>query len=336
MGHKFKYTLIPLMLALLLVFTGCSQKPNNSGSSSTSSAVSESSSQSAEPQSRYDQIFDPSGDDGKLVVRFLYTATGTDTKSGDSTIIKTPDGKVMLVDGSAPETAGQIKKYLDALGITKIDAIVATHPHIDHIGGLTQIIYQYDVDKVYRSEMEYPTKTNQNFLKAIEDKGIETVILKDGMSFDFGETKVEVYSPVEGFEYPSTFPDSSTDFINNHSLVFKMTYKESSLLMTGDLYVTGETDLLKRHGDELQADILKMPHHGDSTSSSISFIKAVQPKVAVGMYDRLASLDTYKAYRNNDSLAYITAIDGCVMVVADGTRDYKIVTEKDRTSDFLK
>lgn len=334
MKNKLRFRLIPLLIIVLLLLTSCGQKQPAGGSSAAPTPTEAQS--STEPVSRYKEIFDPSGDAGNLVVRFLYTSTGTDTKSGDSTIIKTPDGKVMLIDGSAPETAHTLKKYLDDLGIKKIDAIVATHPHVDHIGGLTQIVYQFDVEKVYRSKVEYPTNTNKNFLKAIEDKGIETVILKDGMNFDFGETKVEVFNPVDKIEYPAAFPDSSTDFLNNHSVVLKMTYKDSSVLLPGDLYVTGETGLLERHGDELQADILKMPHHGDDTSSSISFIKAVQPKVAVAMYDRLASLSTYNSYRKNGSLAYITAVDGCVKVVANGTKEYKIVTEKDRTSDFLK
>jgi competence protein ComEC len=339
MSNRLKLKVLPLLIAIIMLFAGCSKAGNTSGTDGKNTPTPAAAGQTQQPTqaaNRHAEIFDPSKDAGKLVVRFLYTSTGTDTKSGDSTIIKTPDGKVMLIDGSAPETANTIKQALDALGIKKIDALVASHPHIDHVGGLTQIVYQYDIDKVYRSKVEYPTKTNDNFLKAIEDRGIETVILKDGMSFDFGDTKVDVYSPTDDITYPKGFPDNSTAFLNDNSVVLKMTYKDSKILLPGDLYIGGEKSLLDRHEKDIQADILKMPHHGSDTSSSSTFIDAVQPKVAVAMYDQLASLSVYNSYRKRNVQAYITAVDGSVMVVADGTREYKVVTEKDRTSDFLK
>lgn len=336
---QYKIKILPLLLAILILLSGCFAGGNGSGTAvgnvnppvETGQKV-----ETAKTISRYAEIFDPSKDAGKLVIRFLYTSTGTDTKSGDSTIIKTPDGKVMLIDGSAPETASTLSKYLDALGIKKIDAIVASHPHIDHIGGLTRIIYQYEVGRIYRSAVEYPTNTTKDFLKAIEDRKVETVLLKDGMSFEFGETKVDIYNPVEEIQYPENFPDSSTAFLNDNSVVLKMTYKNSKVLLPGDLYIGGEKSVLDRHEKDLQADILKMPHHGAETSSSSTFIKAVQPKIAVAMYDQLASLNVYNSYRKNGSKAYITAVDGCVKVVADGTAEYTVVTEKDRTNDFLK
>lgn len=326
MNRKHLFSIISLLMIFLIVLSGYPKEvllavENNVNLTNAN---------------RYDEVFDVSEDEGNLIIRFLYTSTGTDTKSGDSTLIKTPDGKVMLIDGSAPETANTLSKYLDDLGIQKIDAIVASHPHIDHVGGLTQIIYNYKVGEVYRSEVNYPSETNNNFLKAIEEKNIETVILKDGMSFNFGETKVEVFNPIKEIDYPNKFPESSTSFINDHSLVLKMTYKDSTLLLTGDIYITGERRILERHGEELQADILKIAHHGDDTSNSSPFIKAVQAKIAVAMYDRLASLGVYNSYRKNGSKAYITAIDGNIKIIADGTREYRLITEKDRESAFLR
>jgi competence protein ComEC len=315
-----------------MLLTSCGQK-QPAGTNSNSPTPTPTKSESV---SRYKEVFDTSQDAGNLVVRFLATKTTSDTKAGDSTIIKTPDGKVMLIDASAPETWQTIEKYLKDLGIKKIDAIVASHPHVDHVGGLAQVIKDFEVGKVYRSKVDYPSNTNKDFLKAVEDKKIETVILKDGMSFDFGNTKVDVYSPTDDIQYPSTFPDNSTAFLNDHSLVLKMTYKDSTVLLPGDLYAAGESNLLERHAKDIQADILKIPHHGADTSSTIPFIEAVKPKVAVAEYDELASLSTYNSYRKRNSLVYITAVDGNVKVTANGTKDYKVVTEKDRTSDTLK
>lgn len=339
MKNYFKYKIIPLVIIIFVFLSGCGRDVNVSEANVNNTASPSETVQNQQQVttvSRYGEIFDPTKDTGKLVVRFLYSKTGTDTKSGDSTIIKTPDGKVMLIDGSAPETAHTIKKYLDALGIKKIDAIVASHPHIDHIGGLAQIVYQYNVERVYRSNLEYDTSSNNNFLKAVNDKKVETVILKDGMSFNFGDIKVDVYNPVEEIKYPKGYPNSSTAFINDNSVVLKMTYKESSLLFPGDLYIGGEASLLERHQKDIQADILKMPHHGDETSSSSTFIKAVQPKIAIAMGDQLYSLSVYNSYRKNNSKAFITAVDGCVKVMANGTKEYEVVTEKDRESDLLK
>lgn len=341
MRNKFNlaFRILLLLIAVLILPAGCANDGNVSGTAvgSVKPAVEAGQNlETAKTANRYSEIFDPSKDAGKLVIRFLYTSTGTDTKSGDSTIIKTPDGKVMLVDGSAPETANTLSKYLDALGIKKIDAIVASHLHIDHIGGLIQIINKYDVGKVYRSAVEHPTSITTGFLKAIDNKKIETVTLKDGMGFEFGGTRIDVFNPVADIKYPQGFPNNSTAFLNDNSIVIKMTYKNSTALLPGDLYIGGEKSVLDRHEEELRADILKMPHHGDETSSSSTFIKAVQPKIAVAMYDRLASLNVYNSYRKNNVKAYITAVDGNVKVVADGTTEYTVVTEKDRASDLLK
>jgi competence protein ComEC len=340
MENKFKFKIIPLIVAIMMFVSGCGINGNPASKETNNSALpSSSNSSTSQTANRYKEVFDTSKDAGNLVVRFLYTkttSTDPETRSGDSTLIKTPDGKVMLVDGSMTDCGDQIIKYLKTMGIKKIDAIVASHPHIDHIGGLPAIIKEFEVGKVYRSELDYPTGPNGNFLQAVKDKVIETVILKDGMSFDFGDTKIQVLNPAPGFEYPKGFPSSSTQFINDQSLVLKMTYKDSSLLLPGDIYITGEKNLLDRHGNEIQADILKIPHHGYNTSSSPSFISAVKPQIAVAEFERLASLDIYNAYRRKDAKTYITEIDGNVKVVANGTKQYEVVTEKDRQGTLLK
>lgn len=286
--------------------------------------------------SRFEEVFDAEAVKGKMAVWFLATKTGTDTKSGDSTLVRTPNGKYILIDGSAPETVHQLKSYLDALGIKELEAIIATHPHIDHVGGLTQIIYQLPVHKIYRSNVDYPTNTNQMFLEAIEAKGIETVILKEGMTVEIDGVTIDIFNPTETVTYPKDFPEGSTAFINDNSVVAKFTYKESTLLLPGDLYVSGEASVIERFGDRLQADVMKMSHHGDDTSNTPTFIKTIKPKIAVAEFDRLASLNVYNSYRKNGAEAYITAIDGNVRVIMDGTKNYEVLTEKDRIGDFLK
>jgi competence protein ComEC len=118
--------------------------------------------------------------------------------------------------------------------------------------------------------------------------------------------------------------------------VAKFTYKESTLLLPGDLYVSGESSVLERYGEKIQSDIMKMSHHGDDTSNTPTFIKTIKPKIAVAEFDRLASLSVYNSYRKNGAEAYITAIDGNVRITMDGTRNYEVLTEKGRIGDFLK
>lgn len=287
-------------------------------------------------EDRYDQIFDASQDPGRLTARFLKLTTRSDEKSGDSTILTSPDGKVMIIDAGNPSTYVDVDRALKALGITRIDYLVASHPHVDHIGSFAQLIRNYEVGAVYTSEVVYPTSHYKNYMAAIEETNTPHIILKDGDSFMFGEhVLVEVLHPLPGVEYYDGYPNSSTQFINNLSVVMKLTFNESTFLFAGDLYTDGERNVVERHGERLRADILKVPHHGDSTSSSKRFREAVQAKVGVMMHDAIADLNVYKKYRREETMVYISSIDGSVLVSTAGDGEYTVMTQYDRTTTFL-
>lgn len=287
-------------------------------------------------EDRYDQIFDASQDPGRLTARFLKLTTRSDEKSGDSTILTSPDGKVMIIDAGNPSTYVDVDRALKALGITRIDYLVASHPHVDHIGSFAQLIRNYEVGAVYTSEVVYPTSHYKNYMAAIEETNTPHIILKDGDSFMFGEhVLVEVLHPLPGVEYYDGYPNSSTQFINNLSVVMKLTFNESTFLFAGDLYTDGERSVVERHGERLRADILKVPHHGDSTSSSKRFREAVQAKVGVMMHDAIADLNVYKKYRREETMVYISSIDGSVLVSTTGDGEYTVMTQYDRTTTFL-
>ena len=287
-------------------------------------------------EDRYDQIFDAAQDQGRLTARFLKLTTRSDEKSGDSTILTSPDGKVMVIDAGNPSTYVDVDRALKALGITRIDYLVASHPHVDHIGSFAQLIRNYEVGAVYTSEVVYPTSHYKNYMAAIEQTNTPHIILKDGDSFMFGEhVLVEVLHPLPGVEYYDGYPNSSTQFINNLSVVMKLTFNESTFLFTGDLYTDGERSVVERHGERLRADILKVPHHGDSTSSSKRFREAVQAKVGVMMHDAIADLNVYKKYRREETIVYISSIDGSVLVSTTGDGEYIVMTQYDRTTTFL-
>jgi competence protein ComEC len=115
----------------------------------------------------------------------------------------------------------------------------------------------------------------------------------------------------------------------------KITYGESSFLFGGDLYTSGEKDVVERYGDRLHVDVFKVGHHGDSTSSSKSYRTAISAKIAVMMHDAIADLNVYRKYKREGADTYITSIDGCVLVSTAGNGEYTVITQYDRMNDFL-
>jgi competence protein ComEC len=221
--------------------------------------------------------------------------------------------------------------------VEKIDAIVATHPHIDHIGGLTHILYQFPADVVYMPRIEYPTETYRSFMEAIRNRSIRVEYLEEGSEFKFGgEVKVSVFNPEATIKYPENYPENSTQFINNRSLVLKFIFRESTMLFMSDVYMAREAELIEKFGQALKADVIKVGHHGKDTSSTKPFIRSIEPEVAVIMHDGVASVQVYKNYRKVGSEVFLTYLDGTVKVSADGSRDYGVLTQTDRQSDFLK
>lgn len=285
---------------------------------------------------RYDQIFDASQDAGRLTARFLQLTTRSDDKSGDSTILTSPDGKVMIVDAGNPSTFIDIQNALDSLGITRIDYLVASHPHVDHVGSFAQLIYGYDIGAVYTTEVEYPTSHYRNYMEALEVTETPHVILAEGDTFMFGDhVLVEVFHPAPGIEYYEGYPEGSTQFINNLSLLMKLTYGDSSFLFTGDLYTNAEREIAATYGERLRSGVLKVPHHGAGTSSSRPFRDAVGAEVAVMMSDAIEELRIYRNYSNAGTDTYITSIDGSVLVSTVGDGSYTVISQFDRVGDFL-
>lgn len=285
---------------------------------------------------RYDEIFDASQDAGRLTARFLKLTTRTEDKSGDCTILTSPDGRVMVIDAGNPSCFVDVDNALRALRVKHIDYLVASHPHVDHVGSFAQLIYAYDVGAVYTSELVYPSPSYDDYMEAIRKTQTPHIILAEGDTFSFGKfVQVEVLHPGSGIEYYEGYPAQSTQFVNNHSLVLRLTYGESSFLFGGDLYTSAERDLVRRHPDKLDVDVFKVGHHGDSTSSTKSYRTAISPKIAVMMHDAIADLRIYRKYKEEGADTYITSIDGCVLVSTVGDGEYTVLTQYDRASNFL-
>lgn len=180
------------------------------------------------------------------------------------------EGKTMLIDGGNPEDAKNIENTLHNLNVSTLDYVVATHPHADHIGGLSTIIKDFNVKAVMMTDKKMTTTIYLNLLKAIGAKGLKITQPKLGGSYSLGGASFTVIAP----------NSKNYEDINDSSIVIRMTYKSRSFLFMGDASKASETDILKK-GYTLQADVLKVGHHGSSTASTAAFLKVVSPKIAL-------------------------------------------------------
>jgi len=195
-----------------------------------------------------------------------------DVGQGDCTLIQLPENKVMLIDAGENGYEDKIFEYIDNLGIEKIDYLVATHPHSDHIGGMEEIIREYDIGEIYMPNAVTSTKTYENVLDEIAGKNMKINSAYAGKTiFDYSGVRAEIISPQKGAEF---------DDLNNYSVVIRLVYGEKSFLLMGDAEKEIEEYILKNHTD-LKSDVIKVGHHGSSTSSKAEFIESVKPEYAV-------------------------------------------------------
>jgi len=195
-----------------------------------------------------------------------------DVGQGDAALVKTDDANI-LIDAGPGISASELKRYLDNQNVTTIDYFITTHPHEDHIGGADDVIYNYQVKNVimpYIPESEMPTtKVFENMLDAIEEKKVNVIQAKPGDKYDFGEDYFEILGPVE--EYKD---------LNMLSVITRFSVDGKKFVFTGDAEKESELDTLREFPD-LSADVLKVSHHGSSTSSDEKFIKALSPDIAI-------------------------------------------------------
>jgi beta-lactamase superfamily II metal-dependent hydrolase len=207
----------------------------------------------------------PEVDSGALRVHFL------DVGQGDCILVQLPNGRNMLVDAGKNDSADTILKYLKTQKVARLDYLIGTHPHEDHIGALDTVIQSLPVGEILLPKATTNTRTYQNLLEAIAGKGLQVTTAKAGVTLLEEEgLSVKLLAPV----------GSSYEELNNYSAVVKITYREISFLLAGDAQAESEEEMLKR-GVDVRADVLKVGHHGSNTSTSSAFLGAVKPKYAV-------------------------------------------------------
>lgn len=194
-----------------------------------------------------------------------------DVGKGDSTLINLPDGKNILVDAGSPAAGPGLVKYLRSIGTRRIDHLIFTHPHDDHIGGVFNIISEFEVGSFYDNGISnFQSAIYRDYLKSVRSDLAKYRILQAGEQLSFGELKIEVINPL--------LPPTGN--LNDDSIVLRLHYGDVRVLLSGDMGKVGEKRLLNI-GTELSSHVLKVGHHGADNACSEEFLTAVGPQAAV-------------------------------------------------------
>jgi len=235
-----------------------------------------------------------------------------DVGQGDSTLIETPGGKTVLIDGGMPKGGEKVRAYLKQAGIKRIDLLIASHPDMDHIGGLLPILNEIKIGRILDSGKLHSTMIYQRYLELIRKKGIpfEIAVQDDFIQVDPSIT-LQVLNAY----------DRDKENNNEASIVLKLSYKKTSFLLMADAEIEQEKGMLKQY--DLEADILKVGHHGSKTSTSFGFLQAVQPKAAILTYHKYNRFGhpVSRVVRNLwrvDADIYSTAVFGDIVVQTNG------------------
>ncbi len=247
----------------------------------------------------------------KLVVDYI------DVGQADSILLRNKD-KTMLIDAGTNEQGKNVVSYLKEEGISKIDYLIGTHPHEDHIGGLDDVINNFDIGKIYMPKRQTTTKTFKDVLSAIKNKNLTITQPKKGEIIDLGQAKCEFM----------TEPIIDDDNINLSSLTLRVEFGNNSFLFMGDAEKQNEKTITWP-----KTDVLKVGHHGSDTSSSKEFLEQVNPKYAIIM---VGEGNTYKLPKQpiidriekQGSKIYRTDKNGNIKIISDGN-NLEIKTEKE-------
>ena len=226
---------------------------------------------------------------------------------GDCILIQTPNNKNILIDGGLPLAGDDVVKYIKDRKISKIDIIVLTHPHIDHCGGLFDVIANFKIDKFYMPVNNCDLKNCNEVVNLSQAKGIplKYIMARDSIFVD-PALQIDIFAPNN--EY---YKDC-----NNSSIVLKLTFNKISFLFTADAEWISEYEMLKKKYD-LKADVYKVPHHGTDELNK-KFFKKVSPRYAViTNNDTLVCTTVLKELRKRN-VAIFTTVSSSVIFTSNG------------------
>ena len=239
---------------------------------------------------------------------------------GDSEFIELPGGQTMLIDASTYEYGQVITDFIKSRGHERIDYLIATHPHADHIGGMTTILDNFDVGDIFMPNALTNTKTYENLLTKILEKEIPVTEAKAGLNI--------LYNNILSVSMLAPSSEIYSD-LNNYSAVVRIVYNDTSFLFMGDAEVKSENEILKSFSiSDIRSNVIKIGHHGSSTSTSSEFIQSVSPQYAViscGINNEYGHPheQTINRLLNLGIEVLRTDISGTIQFVSDGNTIYK-------------
>lgn len=256
---------IPCVIILLLAAFMTMPDSNGIDNGTASPGIEAAQTEGFTEQTAAEQEFQSDKDtleESELAVHFL------DIGQGDAALIAC-DGEYMLIDAGDNDKGTAVQNYLTKQGVTKLKYVIGTHPDADHIGGLDVILYKFECETVMMPDIANDTATYRDVIDTMHTKGYENTLPRVGDSYTLGSAEFTILGPEKIY--------SDT---NNSSIVLRLTHGNNSFLFMGDAKEEAETDIL--NGDIMvDADVLKVGHHGSRTASSKEFLQAVSPAYAV-------------------------------------------------------
>lgn len=248
---------------------------------------------------------------GELEVDFL------DVGQGDAILIKAPGGQNILIDGGPNSRVVERLSEVMMLWDKKIDLMVLTHPHDDHVSGLVNVLDRFEVRKILYTGVSHDSPNYLAWLGKIKEKKVPLMIVDRAQTIDLGAgLKLEILYPIE------SFLNKTVENLNNSSIAIRLVYGASEVLLTGDAELEEERELVES-GANLSADILKAGHHGSDTSTGDLLLKAVDPEtvvVSVGKDNDFGhpSLRTLRRIGRMGAKVFRTDESGTVKITSDG------------------